>query len=104
MLQVSTAYDQYQFDRVPLMIEKFINTHVSGFYFHVTKDRIYCSSAVSAQRRSGQTVQHHILHCLLHAAAPILPHLADEVYTNHHQDPSSIFRTLWPEVPADWHR
>ena len=37
--QVHEAYDGFQLSRVPLLLEKFINTHVSSFYCHHTKDR-----------------------------------------------------------------
>ena len=42
--------------------------------------RLYCDHAESEGRRSGQTVMYHILEIITKAVAPVLPHLAEEVY------------------------
>lgn len=38
-LQVTEAYEAYNYSKVLQLTEKFINTHVSSFHCHVTKDR-----------------------------------------------------------------
>lgn len=48
--------------------------------------RLYCDGERSPSRRSCQTVLSHLLDTLVYLVAPVLPHLAEEVYY-HHNDP-----------------
>lgn len=42
--------------------------------------RSYCGAENGLERRSCQTTQYHLLRTLIVAAAPILPHLMEEVH------------------------
>ncbi|CAJ0636122.1 11131_t:CDS:10 [Entrophospora sp. SA101] len=52
------------------------------FYFDIVKDRLYADHIKSLSRTSVQTVLYHILNVYTIALAPIVPHLAEEVYEN----------------------
>ncbi|PSN30029.1 hypothetical protein C0J52_26258 [Blattella germanica] len=45
--------------------------------------QLYCEPADSPQRRACQLVMGHILEIVTRAMAPVLPHLAEEVYLHH---------------------
>jgi isoleucyl-tRNA synthetase len=64
---------------------RIINTHVielSGWYFDLIKDTLYCESPNDAKRRTIQTVLYQILKAYLILLTPIMPHTCEEVYTN----------------------
>ncbi|KAL3874272.1 hypothetical protein ACJMK2_037312, partial [Sinanodonta woodiana] len=81
--QISKSYDQNEYGRVLQMVEKFMNSEVSSFYCHIIKDRCYCGDSKGIPRRSSQTVLFSILKVLTKALAPILPHLAEEIFQNY---------------------
>jgi isoleucyl-tRNA synthetase len=45
--------------------------------------RLYCAPVDAPERRACQFMMSHILETLTRAVAPILPHLAEEVYLYH---------------------
>ncbi|XP_048259044.1 isoleucine--tRNA ligase, mitochondrial-like isoform X1 [Haliotis rufescens] len=105
--KVTAFYDGYSYNQILRHLEKFINTDMSRFYFTITKDRCYCGASASLPRRSTQTVQYHLLDVIVRSLAPILPHLAEEVYLHHpgahHIDGvKSIFRSGWFDLPPQW--
>lgn len=86
-------------------LERFINGPVSAFYCRITRDRIYCSSSESKDRRSAQTVQFHIADEILKILAPVLPFLTEEISLYHPFDKlGSIFKRTWTdeEIIKEW--
>ncbi|KAL8566840.1 hypothetical protein ACOMHN_052238 [Nucella lapillus] len=103
---VEGFYEDYNYGKVLQNLERFVNSSVSSFYISTTKDRCYCGKKDSVDRRSCQTTQYHVLKTLSVAAAPILPHLAEEVYS--HMPASAkqtdlLFQGGWLEVEKAWH-
>ncbi|CAH1798662.1 unnamed protein product [Owenia fusiformis] len=104
--QVTRSYDEMQFGKVLHSTEKFINTHVSGFYSNIVKDRLYCSEKYGSARLSSQTTQFYILSAISKVISPIMPHLGEEVQTHHpcfQQGDPSIFKTGWLHTDKSWH-
>ncbi|CAD5118931.1 DgyrCDS7606 [Dimorphilus gyrociliatus] len=92
-------YDAHEYKKVVLSLERFINGPASAFYCRITKDRIYCSSPESKDRRSAQTVQFHIADEVLKILAPVLPFLTEEVSLYHPFDKlGSIFKRTWTDI------
>ncbi|XP_064623018.1 isoleucine--tRNA ligase, mitochondrial-like [Lineus longissimus] len=107
--KVTDSYDEFDYHRVLVMLEKFVNMEVAA-YIVIAKDRLYCDCADSLTRRSGQMVLHHLLDILTKTCAPILPHLAEEIHLHRCGDMSdddalgenSIFKEAWSEPDPDW--
>jgi isoleucyl-tRNA synthetase len=76
---INNAYEKYQFNT----IVKAINAHVvelSGWYFDLIKDTLYCEKRDDPRRRCIQTVLYTILKSYLIFLTPIIPHTCEEVY------------------------
>ena len=77
---VVTNYDEMQLNKTICLIENFFLTQVSSFYIKSVRDRLYCESLESLERRSCQTTLYYLLTKSLLMIAPILPHLAEEAF------------------------
>jgi len=97
---VAEAYNDCDFHRVFTYIHTFCVVTMSNFYLDVQKDVLYCDSADSAIRRSGQTAMHNILETLVRLIAPVLAHTAEEAWkAMPGQRPvESVHLADWPTV------
>ncbi|NXU95082.1 SYIM protein, partial [Xiphorhynchus elegans] len=66
--------------------------------------RLYCEEAKDPKRRSCLTVLAQALDVVVRSFAPILPHLAEEVfqYIPYKKDSEGVFRTGWINVSSAW--
>ncbi|NWW43589.1 SYIM protein, partial [Pedionomus torquatus] len=66
--------------------------------------RLYCEEEKDPKRRSCQTVLAEALDIVVRSFAPILPHLAEEVFQHlpYKKDPEGVFRTGWINVSSAW--
>ena len=92
------SYDDYAFSRVYSLLQQFAVSDLSNFYLDVAKDRLYISHADDTRRRTCQTVMYQVLHAMSAVLAPILPHMAEDIwqalpYTTAH---TSVFEAGWP--------
>lgn len=95
---VSDAMDQYQFQRAIQEILRFASSDLSNFYLDVAKDRLYISSMDDFRRRSCQTVIHACLEGFAKSVAPVLPHMAEDIWQNlpYERSSDSVFEGGWP--------
>ena len=95
---VDEAIDQFQFQRAVQEIMRFAAADLSNFYLDVAKDRLYISAVDEVRRRSCQTVIHACLEGFAKAIAPILPHMAEDIWLNlpYEASTSSVFEGGWP--------
>ncbi|XP_063223898.1 isoleucine--tRNA ligase, mitochondrial isoform X4 [Bacillus rossius redtenbacheri] len=101
--EVVAMYDNYQYNSVCTSLVNYVTNEVSNLYCSLCKDRLYCELKDDPRRRACQTVLVHILEVLTHCMAPVLPHLAEEVYLHHPQCPGrSLFRSGRLELPDNW--
>ncbi|KAG7272576.1 hypothetical protein CRUP_024365 [Coryphaenoides rupestris] len=101
---VTDAYGEFDAGRAIRALQAFITRDLSGFYFSIVKDRLYCDPESSVGRRSCQTVLEEVLDGLTRSIAPILPHLAEEVYLHapgHDELMMSARTTLTSALPRD---
>ncbi|KAK7842393.1 isoleucine--trna ligase [Quercus suber] len=92
------------------IIQRFVIVDLSNFYFDVAKDRLYVGGTTSFTRRSCQTVLAAHLLSIARAIAPILPHLAEDVWQNlpfqYTMEDGSIaefvFESRWPTLNETW--
>jgi isoleucyl-tRNA synthetase len=100
---VGNAYESYQFHRIFQMTHNFCTIHLSVLYLDVVKDRLYCSAANDATRRSAQTACHHILDAMARMVAPILAFTADEVWETAGLGPeASVHLADFPRPRPAW--
>jgi isoleucyl-tRNA synthetase len=97
--EVDASYSSYQFYRTNQLISHLSGRHLSSFYLDISKDRLYISGHDDFRRRSCQTVLSHILEQLTLMLAPILPHMAEDVWQNYpYPTPTqSIFERGWKQ-------
>ncbi|CAL4066420.1 unnamed protein product, partial [Meganyctiphanes norvegica] len=101
--KVWDAYDNFQYHRVPMMAEQFINTEVSAFYITCIRDRLYCEEDEDSKRVSCQITLHYLLDHLLVSLAPLLPHLVEEAAMHHPQRESwRVFHATNSVLPSSW--
>jgi len=79
-LEVSRAYDAYEFHVVYQRLSQFIAVELSAIYHDVVKDRLYTDAADSCRRRSTQTALHRICASMCRMLVPILAFTADEAW------------------------
>lgn len=100
---VLTAYRTYEFHAVYHAVHSYVVTDLSAFYLNVLKDRLYCETAGSPQRRAAQTVLYSILDTLLRLLAPVLTFTTEEVWRcfpveNQDEKPISVQLLSMPEA------
>ncbi|XP_050172405.1 LOW QUALITY PROTEIN: isoleucine--tRNA ligase, mitochondrial [Myiozetetes cayanensis] len=102
--KVTDAYKEYDFSKVVRLLQAFCSRNLSNFYFSVIKDRLYCEEAKDPKRRSCQTVLAQALDVVVRSFAPILPHLAEEVFQHipYKKDSEGVFRTGWINASSAW--
>jgi isoleucyl-tRNA synthetase len=97
--EVDATTDEFQFNPATQVLLRFASADLSNFYLDVAKDRLYISSIDDPRRRSCQTVLHAVLLGLAKSVAPILPHLAEDIWQNLPFEPEtkSVFEGGWPD-------
>ncbi len=116
--KVTECFDNYQFFKYYQLIQNFCSVDLSAFYFDIIKDRLYTHGTDSVSRRAAQTVLAELLSVLNRLLVPVLPHLAEDIftYTPEHikasyidteffmqgvdQSSASILLSNWPRAKA----
>ena len=102
--EVTEAFEQYQFFRFFQTVQNFCVVDLSNFYLDIAKDRLYISIPDADRRRSCQTVLHVALENLVRSIAPVLSHMAEDIwqslpYDTPHQ---SVFEAGWVKLATHW--
>ncbi len=104
--EVTAAYESYQFFRFFQAIQNFCVVDLSNFYLDIAKDRLYISSPNSFRRRSCQTVLSVAIENMAKAIAPVLCHMAEDIWQALPYDTGykSVFESGWVETKEEWHK
>ncbi|POI34777.1 hypothetical protein CIB84_001471 [Bambusicola thoracicus] len=102
--KVTEAHKEYDYSKVVRLLQAFCSRNLSNFYFSIIKDRLYCEEEKDPKRRSCQTVLAEALDVVVRSFAPILPHLAEEVFQHlpYRKDSEGVFRTGWINASSGW--
>ena len=102
--EVTDAYESYQFFRFFQAIQNFCVVDLSNFYLDIAKDRLYISSLDSFRRRSCQTVLAIAIENLAKAIAPVLCHMAEDIWQALPYDTGykSVFESGWVKIEDEW--
>ncbi|KAJ1438376.1 tRNA synthetases class I-domain-containing protein [Ochromonadaceae sp. CCMP2298] len=95
--EVEAAYETYQFQRANQALITFASSDLSSFYLDIAKDRLYISSQTEFRRRSCQTVIATVLEQMTVIMAPLVPHMAEEVWQSlpYKIPAESVFQNGW---------
>jgi isoleucyl-tRNA synthetase len=84
MMEVASAYDNYDFNKAAQAITRWLDQDFSAFYMNAIKDRLYCDNLQPG-------VLEEIFYGLLRMLAPITPTLVEEAWS---------FRPDWMKDPS----
>eukprot|EP00761_Pharyngomonas_kirbyi_P006606 gb/GECH01006614.1/.p1 GENE.gb/GECH01006614.1/~~gb/GECH01006614.1/.p1 ORF type:complete len:999 (+),score=187.89 gb/GECH01006614.1/:1-2997(+) len=105
---VNKYYNAFQFKRVHTAVTTMASAFLSSFYLEIVKDRLYANATDSKRRRAAQTVIYNALRSMMIAIAPIMCHLAEDIYQHfpNFEDSKerSVFCLEWPQSPKEWKR
>lgn len=111
---VTDAFETYQFFRFFQTVQNFCVVDLSNFYLDTAKDRLYISTTEALRRRSCQTVLAVAIENLARSIAPVLPHLAEDIWQHlPYKTPyQSVFESGWvqldhwqqPQLAVVWER
>ena len=103
--EVTEAFDSFQFFRFFQTVQNFCVVDLSNFYLDAAKDRLYISASDAFRRRSCQTVLQVALENLARAIAPVLSHMAEDIwqYLPYKTPYKSVFEAGWLQVDEKWH-
>ncbi|XP_076680378.1 isoleucyl-tRNA synthetase, mitochondrial [Andrena cerasifolii] len=96
-------YNNYEYHHAGKTIMHFVANDLSGLYCYLIKDRIYCDEATSPARIAAVQVVRDIITVLARTIAPILPHLAEEVWLYHtlNHETIPLHHTAF-KIPESW--
>jgi isoleucyl-tRNA synthetase len=102
--EITEAFESYQFFKFFQKIQNFCVVDLSNFYLDTAKDRLYISDPNSPRRRSCQTVMAIILENLAKAIAPVLCHMAEDIWQNlpYEKPCNSVFEAGWIKLDPQW--
>lgn len=102
--EITEAYESFQFFKFFQKVQNFCVVDLSNFYLDIAKDRLYISDLDSARRRSCQTVMAIILENLARAIAPVLCHMAEDIWQNlpYAKPCNSVFEAGWVTLEPEW--
>lgn len=95
--EVEDAYENFQFFRVVQALTAFTNVEVSAFYLDIAKDRLYISHKADIRRKACQTVIYYLMEHITKMIAPVLPHMAENLWLNipYTRPQQSVFLNGW---------
>ncbi len=104
--EVKAAFESYQFFQFFQTVQNFCVVDLSNFYLDIAKDRLYISAAESARRRSCQTVLAVAIENLAKAIAPVLCHMAEDIWQAlpYPTSAESVFESGWVHLEDQWHQ
>ncbi len=102
--EIKAAFDNYEFSKFFQLLQSYCVVDLSNFYLDIAKDRLYVSSAKEHRRLSCQTVLALIIERLAGMIAPVLCHMAEDIWQNipYSLSEESVFFRGWPDVPDSW--
>jgi isoleucyl-tRNA synthetase len=105
IVEVTRSFDVYEFYKVYHLLNHFFTVTLSATYMDILKDRLYTWKPDGLERKSAQTVYHHIANNLIRMMAPILTFLAEETY-GYLKDKSleSVLLEKFPTEHKEWHK
>ncbi|MBD2185869.1 isoleucine--tRNA ligase [Planktothrix sp. FACHB-1355] len=102
--EITEAFESFQFFRFFQTVQNFCVVDLSNFYLDMAKDRLYISAPDSFRRRSCQTVLAIAVENLARAIAPVLCHMAEDIwqFLPYPKPAESVFESGWVKLDERW--
>lgn len=105
--QVTESFDDYSFYKFYQLIQNYCVVDLSNFYLDIVKDTLYIYPTGSYERLATQTALWDILYTLTRLMAPVLSHLAEDIWQNLPQGvkkdkPVSVFLSDYSSVKEEY--
>jgi len=94
------AYTRFEFHRATQAIHGFCQLELSGRYFEIIKDRLYCDALDSARRRSCRATCWELAQGLCTLLAPVMSYTMDEAWEAIPGATGSVHEQRFPELLA----
>jgi isoleucyl-tRNA synthetase len=87
-------------------VQNFCVVDLSNFYLDIAKDRLYISHTNAFRRRSCQTVLAIAVESLAKAIAPVLSHMAEDIwqFLPYKTPYKSVFESGWVKMQPEWQK
>ncbi len=99
-VEVRDAFEKFDFHRATQALHGFCQLELSGRYFEIIKDRLYCDALDSAPRRSCRTLCFKLAEGLAILLSPVLSFTTDEVWEFIPGATGSVFEQRFPDAVA----
>jgi isoleucyl-tRNA synthetase len=109
---LTEAFEAYEFHRFYQLLQNLCVVELSSLYFDVVKDVLYCNGVNDGKRLAVQTVLFHLLSTLSRVIIPVMPHMAEDIWSHWPaaqrptfgatEPPVSILLAPWPQLPDEW--
>ena len=100
--EMREAYSTFDYKRVIALLNSFMTTDLSAFYFDIRKDALYCDPISGKVRKSALTVIDQVFRCVATWIAPILAFTAEEAWLARYPEAESVHLETFPQVPSEW--
>jgi isoleucyl-tRNA synthetase len=98
--EVRKAYTDFRFHDATQALHGFCQLELSGRYFEIIKDRLYCDALDSPRRRSCRHACRELAKGLCTLLAPVMSFTADEAWESIPGLEGSVHEQRFPEVPV----
>lgn len=82
IVNVTEAFDNYEFYKYYQCLQNFAAVDLSAFYLDIMKDRLYTAGKKSLSRRACQTVLFETFQTLVRLLVPVMPHQAEDIFSH----------------------
>lgn len=105
-VNVTKAFDDYEFYKYYQYLQNFAAVDLSAFYLDIVKDRLYTAGKKSLSRRACQTVLFETFQTLIRFLVPVMPHQAEDIFSHAPECQrgglESILLSDWPKTRSEW--
>lgn len=100
--EMREAYGSFDYKRVIALLNSFLTSDLSAFYFDIRKDALYCEPMSSHVRKSVLTVIDITFRAVAAWIAPILAFTAEEAWLARYPNAELVHLETFPDIPASW--
>ena len=99
---IRQAYADFDYKRIFAVLNAFMTSDLSAFYFDIRKDTLYCDPYSSLARKACLTVLDYLFRCTVCWLAPLLCFTAEEAWLARYPDATSVHLETFPKVLTAW--
>lgn len=105
--EIRSDIEDYDYNNIIQTLYNFCNSDLSSFYFDIRKDRLYCDTPDSFERRACRTVMAELYDFLVTRLAPFLSFTAEEAWDFRpkgvFEESESVHMRIYSSAPQEWY-